>query len=190
MSGNRLLKLLFLALPLLMAGITGWYLYRPHGLQSGAMDALILKEGPSGALVTGLHLVQFDGQRTRWTLDAPNAEKISDSLIGIQKPLLTLYNEQGEAVRVTAGRGSVDPDSRMMTFEDRVRVNDEKLNLSTELLRFDPNRKMLYTDEEFQLEGTEMRLTGVGFTLFQETRTATVSSRVSLWYANSLSEMD
>ncbi len=186
------LKFLFLALPLIMAGIIGWYLQKTPGLKSGALDAAILKKGPAGALVTGLHLVQFDGKRTRWTLDAPNAEKLSKERIGIQKPLLTLYNEDDKEkpVRVTAGRGSVNPDSRTMEFEDRVLVRGEEMTLSTERLRFDPKRGMLYTDRAFRFEGPEIRLSGVGLTLYQESRTATVSSRVDLWYANGLSEMD
>ncbi|MEO5346463.1 MAG: LPS export ABC transporter periplasmic protein LptC [Magnetococcus sp. YQC-9] len=174
-------KHLFLGFALLIVGSVLWFLKQPHGLRSGHEQALDLLSGQAGTLVTDVHLTQFDKQRTRWTLDAPSAQRGEEKSILVHHPHLTFALEERKEVVVTAEHGDVDGATGRMVFTGRVVVADpEAGRLMTEQLRFDPEKRILYTEQTFRMEQEEMRLEGQGLTMEQETRKLKVDSHVRM----------
>lgn len=176
-------KHLFLALSLLVVGCVFWYLQRPLGLQTSAVQALELLAGGTGALVTDIHLTQFDAQRVSWTLDAPSAQRGEEKRVLVHHPRLGFSREGQETLVVTAEEGEVDAASGRMFLSGRVEAGNVRTGrLLTEQLRFDPEKRILYTDQSFRLEREHMRLEGEGLTLAQETQTLKVDSRVRMTF--------
>ncbi len=181
--GRGYVKYLFLVLSLLIVAAVLWYLKRPYGMQSGVAQTLDLLAGSQGALVTDIHLTQFDDQRIRWTLDAPSAQRGEGKLIVVHHPRLGFSKDGNESIVVTADQGDVDGSTGKMVFSGRVEAGDEKIGrLWTEQLRFDPDKRILYTDQMFRLERLQMRLEGEGLTLTQETQTLTVDRHVRMTF--------
>ncbi|MBF0214291.1 MAG: LPS export ABC transporter periplasmic protein LptC [Magnetococcales bacterium] len=181
---RRHAKHLFLLFSLLVMASVFWYLKRPHGLAEGEEAALDLLAGHQGALVTDLHVTQFDKQRTRWTLDAPSAQRGEGKRIVIHHPRLEFALEGQEEIVVTAESGEVDGATGRMEFAGRVEAGDPATGrLMTEQLRFDPEKRILYTEQAFRLERESMRLEGQGLTLTQETRRLTVDGHVKMTFS-------
>ncbi|MBF0125950.1 MAG: LPS export ABC transporter periplasmic protein LptC [Magnetococcales bacterium] len=184
---RRHVKHVFLILSLLIVGSVYWYLKRPYGLQTGNTQALDLLAGQQGALVTDIHLTQFDEQRIRWTLDAPSAQRGEGKQILIHHPRLGFSRNEQENIVVTAQEGDVDGGTGKMVLTGRVEAGDAEMGrLLTEQLRFDPEKRMLYTDQAFRLEREQMRLEGQGLTLLQEAQTLTVDSHVRMTFPEAL----
>lgn len=180
-------KYLFLALALLVMLGSAWYLWRPFGLGSGVGQVFFLEAGPEGAMVTDLSMVQFEGRETRWTLNAKSAVRARDDNVIIKQPRLEVNHNDGRKLEVTSRQGAVNNDTREVVFHGNVEVLDGPFNrLTTDWLRFDPNRRMLYTDQAFRLEGENVFLEGVGFTLNQETRVIRVTSKVKVMFNEEL----
>jgi LPS export ABC transporter protein LptC len=176
------LKIFFLTATLMMIGAIFWYLQRPVGLEVVQEEEIQEMADDQANLATLIHLEQFDGQRTQWTLDAPSAHKESEVLVIVETPRLSIFHHSGEQINVTAERGTVDKNSRIMSFNGNVRAKGDRQFglLSTEWLQFDPRKGILYTDQAFSLENRDSQLQGVGMTLFQETRKVHVPQKVRM----------
>lgn len=168
------LKYLLLTIPLLAVAVTIWHLlYHNPALTSDPFDPPVEEESAGeGVVITGIRLVQFDGVRTQWTLEAPRARYHQGRQTVVETPVLTVFRKNGDRVMVTSKEGVVEDDTtRRMTFKEQVVVADSRdRKFTTELLRFHPGKSMLSTDRPFQLEEARMRLEGVGLILFHETR--------------------
>ena len=133
-----------------------------------------------GTLITGIHLLQLDGTRTQWSMDAPSAQDEGEERIVIHKPSLTIYKKDGQIVSVTSTKGSIDHRSRTIVFTGKVVATNGGQHLSTDILRFDPNERILYTERAFLLVSDHIRLEGVGLTLYQETKKLLVPHQVKV----------
>ncbi|MBF0339516.1 MAG: LPS export ABC transporter periplasmic protein LptC [Magnetococcales bacterium] len=180
---RRYARHLFLGFSVLIVASVFWYLKQPHTL-GGPSGALDLLAGSQGALVTDVHLTQYDKQRTRWTLDAPSAQRGEEKRVLIHHPRLEFALEGQKEVVVTAESGDVDGATGRMEFTGRVEASDASSGrLMTEQLRFDPEKRILYTELAFRMERNGgMRLEGQGLTLEHETQRLTVESHVKMTF--------
>ncbi|MBF8274579.1 MAG: protein of unknown function DUF1239 [Magnetococcales bacterium] len=175
------LKYMFLSLAILILLGLGWHLWQPFTLGSG--EILFFNSGPEGAMVTDLSMVQFEGRETRWTLNAKSAIRARDDNVIIKQPHLEVYHNDGRKMEVTSSQGAVNNETRAVIFHGGVEAMDGPHNrLTTDWLRFDPNERILYTDQAFRLEGENVRMEGVGFVLNQETRILRVTSKVRVMF--------
>lgn len=180
-------KHLFLLFALLIVASVLWYLKQPHGLRDRDDSGLDPLAGREGTMVTDVHLTQFDKQRTRWTLDAPSAQRGEEKRILIHHPRLAFALEGQEEVVVTSESGEVDGATGRMSFAGRVVAGDPAMGrLMTEQLRFDPERKILYTELAFRMEREEMRLEGQGLTVEQEAQILKVDSHVRMTFPSAI----
>ena len=195
-------KLSFIALPLLVIGTVSWHLQHPPQLTPGEVPCQSVAAGhaqttdngcntpqsaaqyrSTGTLVTTLHLVQFDGETPQWVLKAPNAHNDNEERILIHEPDLTIYEKDGQISTVNSAEGLVDGRTQAITFTGDVRVNNGSQRLTTEILRFEPDTKRLYTNQEFLLVDEQMRLEGFGLTLYQESKKMVVPERVKVRFS-------
>ncbi|MEO5363353.1 MAG: LPS export ABC transporter periplasmic protein LptC [Magnetococcus sp. DMHC-8] len=207
-------KALFVALPVLVVGAVVWHLQHPsqvipgeepchapaHG--GGKTDATPVPAGtacrparsamPARAMetrVTQVRLVQFEGDRTRWTMNAPGAHNDGEERIVVQQPDLTIYANDGQISSITSDEGFMESRSGQeaggpaMVFTGHVVAKNEIQQLSTEILRFDPDARTLHTDQPFVLVNEGVRLEGVGLTLYQETQKLIVPHRVRVHHS-------
>ncbi|MBF0193790.1 MAG: LPS export ABC transporter periplasmic protein LptC [Magnetococcales bacterium] len=165
------LKFFFLAVVFMMLAAIIWYLRIPVGLGVDPKESV--NQQPSSApvnLATKIHLEQFDGSRTQWTLDGISARWENEKKVVVEAPSLVVFRLSGEKIKISAKRGTVDKNSRTMNFHGKVRAQgDGQFGLLTsEWLQFNPNKGILFTDQRFYLENKMAQLKGIGFTLFQK----------------------
>jgi LPS export ABC transporter protein LptC len=165
------LKFFFLAVAVMMLAAIIWYLRIPVGLGVDPENSTTQQpdSGPIN-LATKIHLEQFDGSRTQWTLDGVSARWENEKLVVVETPALVVFRLSGEKIKITSKRGTVDKNSRTMNFHGSVRAQgDGQFGLLTaEWLQFNPNKGILFTDQRFYLENKTAQLKGVGLTLFQK----------------------
>ncbi|MBF0310996.1 MAG: LPS export ABC transporter periplasmic protein LptC [Magnetococcales bacterium] len=183
------IKHLFLLLAVGSAGILAW------NLQNKPIASIPEKQEMAAAVApavsTGIHLVQYEGERIRWEMKTPETVREQEGWNRVQAPRLTLFQGQAfEPVWVAAQGGRVNTFTREMEFQDGVEVTtNQGHRLSTELLRFDPEKRMLYTDQPFRMVSEALRVSGVGFRLFQERRRLEILQKVHLSVPGGLKAM-
>ncbi|MBF0184958.1 MAG: LPS export ABC transporter periplasmic protein LptC [Magnetococcales bacterium] len=203
---KRPVKTLLIAIPLLVVGVVVWYLQHPNRVSTGSnrvtsggdpcrsmpttaaankncAQAGQESEPPATATqVNDLQLTQLAGERTEWRLLAPFARDDGKNKIMIQQPDLLLYGSDGQLSAVTAQEGTVNSQTQVMTFSGQVVATSDQQRLTSEILHFDPARKMLYTQQPFVLVDETMQLEGVGFALLQEKQSMIVQQKVRVHY--------
>ncbi|MBF0379756.1 MAG: LPS export ABC transporter periplasmic protein LptC [Magnetococcales bacterium] len=183
------LKFFFLAIVVIMLAAIIWYLRIPVGLVVDLDDSVHLKPDSAPVnLATKIHLEQFDGSRTQWTLDGVSARWESEKVVVVENPALVVFRLSGEKIKITANRGTVDKNSRSMTFHGAVRAQgDGQFGLLTaEWLQYNPGKGILFTDERFYLENKTAQLKGVGLTLFQKIGKFHVHKNVEMKFIGSV----
>ncbi len=184
---RRHVKYLFLMIPLFVIAALFLNLQSPADLDQELKledeDLVEMRKqiGADGSLVTDVHLVQFDGKKSKWTMTAPRAERLKNGRIVVQRPQLNIYRDSvGPRWVVTANNGEIDNASRSMVFNEKVRVFGTTRKLSTERLNYDPARRLLTTDQPFKMEDGSWKLQGVGLKLDQDLRQLTVLQQVQV----------
>jgi LPS export ABC transporter protein LptC len=165
------LKFFFLAIAAMMLAAIIWYLRIPVGLVADPENSITQQTDSAPVnLATKIHLEQFDGFRTQWTLDGISARWENEKVVVVDTPSLVVFRLSGEKIKITAKRGTVDKNRRTMNFHGAVRAQgDGQFGLLTaEWLQFNPNKGILFTDQKFYLENKTAQLKGVGLTLFQK----------------------
>ncbi|MBF0588214.1 MAG: LPS export ABC transporter periplasmic protein LptC [Magnetococcales bacterium] len=185
---RRHVKYFFLMIPLFVMVALFLNLQSPavdldRGLEEEDVELVEMRKqiGADSSLVTDVHLVQYDGKKTKWTMTAPRAERLKSGLIVVKKPQLNIYRDSvGPRWVVTAQEGEIGSHARTMLFNREVNVFGSNQRLSTEQLRFNPAERMLSTDQAFKMQDGSWRLEGVGMNLDQDLRQLTVRKRVKL----------
>ncbi|MBF0096943.1 MAG: LPS export ABC transporter periplasmic protein LptC [Magnetococcales bacterium] len=194
------LKVLMVTIPLLMVGLVGWHLQHPTRVapeqescanNQAERDAVAQcrqdTEKKSGTpatatLVGNLHLFQMAGEQLEWRLLAPSAQDDGTSRIHVRQPDLHLYDKEGENASVSAQEGTVNSSTQIMTFSGQVVAVNAEQRLTSEILHFDPARKMLYTQQPFVWVDASMRLEGVGLTVMRESQSMSVQHNVRVQF--------
>ncbi|MBF0158826.1 MAG: LPS export ABC transporter periplasmic protein LptC [Magnetococcales bacterium] len=159
-----------------------WKLYN-HGTRelNGSLSSRSPDATVSRLQLTGLHLVQYDGDQVRWQMNAAQASHQADDSIIVRHPDLTIRRAHDDEFSVAACDGRVEQATRAMSFMGAVHVSDERGNLLlTDQLSFDPERNMLHTQSHFVLEGSKVRLSGVGLQLNPDNRSMSVLKQVRM----------
>ncbi|MBF0124732.1 MAG: LPS export ABC transporter periplasmic protein LptC [Magnetococcales bacterium] len=183
---RRYRKYLFLISSGIIVAIVAWKLYNPEGRGSDAGVPEQQQQQPSRLQLTGIHLVQYDGDVVRWDMRAERAIHQADDVVAVSQPDLTIYRRvdernDGGDLSIAACGGRVEQETRAMTFSGAVHANDEQGHLLlTEQLHFDPKRQLLHTPSRFVLEGSKGRLSGVGLQLNPENRSVSVLKQVRI----------
>lgn len=191
---RRRMKWLFLLAPLTILLAIAWYLSQGARLtldlpgDKGNLSAsATLRMSSDGPNVTDIRLVQLDGARQSWIMSAPRAQRTGEDRTLIWEPLLTAFPTSGGEIRITARRGEINELTRAMVFQEEVVLVDRDGNrFSTQLLTFDPDQRVLSTDHPFLLEGPRLRLQGVGFTLYQDSKRMLVQREVRAFFPDGI----
>jgi LPS export ABC transporter protein LptC len=198
---RRPIKWLMVTIPLLMVGLVGWHLQHPNRVSPGRESCASKPTGaeteescrngtedastPATATVVGnLHLFQMAGEQLQWRLLAPSANDDGTSRISVRQPDLHLYGKEGENTSVTAQEGMLNNKTQIMTFSGQAVAVSAGQRLTSEVLHFDPARKMLYTQQPFVWVDESMRLQGVGLVVLQENRSMVVQHNVRVQFLN------
>ncbi|MBF0135123.1 MAG: LPS export ABC transporter periplasmic protein LptC [Magnetococcus sp. DMHC-1] len=151
----------------------------PHTSAHANAHASATPDAHNEATATGIHLVQDDGQRQKWSLTAASAQKPDSGRILAMQPHLTVFTESGTEITITAHKGTFDNQSREMTFIGSVHITDgADLHLTTSQLRYDPQQHLFVTDRSFRATGRGIEVTGTGLEVYQDTQQIKVLQRV------------
>ncbi|MBF0162319.1 MAG: LPS export ABC transporter periplasmic protein LptC [Magnetococcales bacterium] len=195
------LKWLFSTVPVLVVGAVAWHLQHPAPVLSGAAGCAAAgvpaeravgsgceplappgEDSQPGTRVTGIQLVQFEGEQIQWYLRAPSAYSEGEERVHVREPDLTLYGNDGQISTVTSAEGVVDSHAQSLLFTGHVVAKSATERLSTESLRFDPGPQTLSTDQKFLLVSQDMQLEGVGLILHQKSQRMVVDAQVQFYY--------
>ncbi len=154
---------LLLALALL-AGL-GWGAYGLWGRRPLPPPAK--PQAPATHAMEGLSLTEVQDGVKRWVLEANTADYRKDRneifLTGIY---LEFYGEDDRVINLTSQEGRVDTKTRAVTLQNQVEISQGDLRITTDLVRYLPQERLLVAPHAVVLENPRLRVQGSQLTVF------------------------
>jgi LPS export ABC transporter protein LptC len=114
----------------------------------------------------GLSLTEVQNGVKRWILEADRADYLKDrNEIRISGIYLEFYGEQDRVVSLSCREGVVDTKTRGLTLKDGVEVTEGDLKITTDLVRYLPQERVLVAPSEVVLEAPRLRVEGRDLTI-------------------------
>ena len=119
------------------------------------------------------------GQKT-WELEANSVQQYQDqNLIVLEDVKVTFYSKEGQTFFLTGKKGKVDQSSRNVELVgDVVLTSSDGYRLKTHSISYRHSEKLVSTSDPVDIEGEQIRLSGIGMLVNMEAKTFKVLSQV------------
>lgn len=123
-----------------------------------------------------IHLVENQGGRTEWELNARTSEFFRKEKITVLKDVKVKFYPVGHPVVHVSGReGRLKTDTKDMTINGDVVIQSEAgYTLKTQKLRYDAGKRRVYTELPVELRREGIVIEGVGFSASIDGKTLAV----------------
>ncbi len=149
---------------LALAGGLGWGAYHLWGRRPPPPPPKT--QAPALHVMEGLSLTEVQNGVKRWILEADRADYLKDrNEIRISGIYLEFYGEQDRVVSLSCREGVVDTKTRGLTLKDGVEVTEGDLKITTDLVRYLPQERVLVAPSEVVLEAPRLRVEGRDLTI-------------------------
>lgn len=145
---------------LLAAGLTAWGLL---GRQTPAPPPQAQAEASARPQMETLSLTEVEEGGKRWTLEAQNAEYVKDRdeirITGIE---VEFFGEGERVLKISCEEGLINTKTRVLALKGRVVLREGDLTIKTELVRYQPQERLLLAPEDVVLESPRVKIQGKG----------------------------
>jgi LPS export ABC transporter protein LptC len=119
------------------------------------------------------------GQKT-WELEANSVQQYQDqNLMVLEDVKVTFYSKEGRTFFLTGKKGKVDQSSKNVDLEgDVVLTSSDGYQLKTHSVSYRHLEKLVSTSDPVDIEGEQIRLTGIGMLVNMEAKTFKVLRQV------------
>ncbi len=101
-----------------------------------------------------VHQTSTQDGKVQWQLDARSAQLESETgRMILQDPKVDFYMQNGEIVRLTADRGTLDTRNNNMEVDGNVHLQNDRYSLVTEKLAYDHENRFLQSDRPVRIKG-------------------------------------
>ncbi|MCS6903703.1 MAG: LPS export ABC transporter periplasmic protein LptC [Candidatus Bipolaricaulota bacterium] len=153
-----------------------------YGLRPGG--PLLIPEDPARApaiTVAGARLVKHDTDGHKlWELEARQIETFESESLATDVTLSFFDKEDRQTLIVKAPQVRLEHRTGDMSLLGTIEATGEEFSFTTENLRWDAQKKLLYTEAAIQVMGTDFELRGLGFEYSTETARATIKHHARL----------
>jgi len=172
---------------LVVVVVLGWFLSRDKwNINPGlSLQTEGIEIGATGPAVTGVSLVQNDGDRPVWSIKAPRAEQnLKTGVTTIYNPQLVLFQRNGNKLEANAKLGLMSDDKkRPMSLQGGVIVQDSfERTLTTDRIVFDPVSEAVTINGSFHIKSPEIEMTGSGAQFDRIAQRLKVTGRAKITY--------
>lgn len=134
-----------------------------HHRQVGQSQAMSQPQRPRSQM-QGIKLIEQADQSTAWEIIADHAEFSEDANVAVAHGVhAQLFQDNTVVLSLEAERSTVQRDTGNITMQGHVRViHRDGYTMSTKTLNWQAEARQLYTNEAVELEGQNIRVTGIG----------------------------
>jgi LPS export ABC transporter protein LptC len=176
-------KIVILIAILLIGGVVLvrlWVNLQERKTKEAAVEIPKLSAGDASQELQKVHFVEDKHGRKTWELEAKTIrlyqkEKIST----LEDVKVTFYAKEGRTFYLTGKQGKVHQDSKDVELTgDVVLTSNDGYQLKTQSVSYVHSEKIVSTPDPVEIDGEQIRLTGIGMRVDVETKTFKVLSQV------------
>jgi len=118
-----------------------------------------------------------DGKVT-WQLRAEEASQQLDGKMRLSKPVLTLYTENAQEIKIESRQAWFEPIQRNVRFKDHVMVYFDDWTMQSELMIYDSGKDEMQIPGKFRLWGKTIKAHGKNMRLHRAAEEVTVEDGI------------
>jgi len=140
-----------------------------------------LPKTTSDLMLQKARMVEMEGDKKKWELEADVAEYFTDKKFSLFKEVKVIfYDKEGNEIILTGKEGKVFTETKDIEIKKDVQIiNNEGNKLNTESLFYNSKTKIANTSDPVKFEGNEFILTGNGARLDVETGKIAILNNVN-----------
>lgn len=175
-------KLLLLITISLIILITGFLVKNKSNLPK-SVSARLTKTGIDIS-IKNLRLIEEKDGTKQWELNADTAEVInSKGITQLKKIQMNLFQKNGDKLSVSADNGIVENNNKNIELKGNIEVsNNEGYTLKTENLKWLSEQKIIQFDDEIEIRGQDLNVTGKRMTVDVENNIVKIYGGVRVLY--------
>ncbi len=126
---------------------------------------------PATHVMKGLSLTEVQDGVKRWVLEANTADyRQEEHLIHLTGIYLEFYGDNDRVVSLSCQNGLVDTKTRSLMLKDHVEVSEGDHKITTDLVRYQSQQRLLEAPHEVVLETPRLRVEGRNLTIYLSSR--------------------
>lgn len=157
---RRLLKLFLIAAVLIGIG-TVIFMFMEYRRLSGHPEDILSDVAPNAELtIRNLDHTAIKEGFTEWRLHAEEAQyRGNEKTAQLRDLSVTFYLPEGEEINLSAERGRLDTETNNLVLEGNIRIRRGPLMMTTELLRYGHQQRVIRTESPVTVSGEKITLT-------------------------------
>jgi len=177
------IKIAILLLIVLIAGIvlvSLWGNLREKKFSESTEKIPKVSTGGADMRMEKVRFVEDKQGKKTWELEANSVQQYQDqNLMVLEDVKVTFYSKEGQTFILTGSKGKVDQSSRNVELVgDVVLTSSDGYQLKTQSISYRHSEKLVSTSDPVNIEGEQIRLTGIGMLVNMEAKTFKVLSQV------------
>lgn len=183
MRVKKILKKVLLLVSLSLIILISIFLFKNKNNLPKSFDITIADTGIDVS-IENFHLIEEKKGIKQWELNADRAEVInSERITRLRSISMDFFRKSGNNILVTADSGIIKNDNNDIDLKGNVKVSsNDGYVLETENLKWMSEEKMVQTDDEVDINGTDVRITGKSLTVDVENETLEIFSNVKVLF--------
>lgn len=183
MKIRKLLKKLLLLVSLSLIVLIIVFLIKNKNKLPKSFDVEITKTGINVS-IENFHLVEDKEGEKQWELNADKAEIInSKGITRLRNIKMNFFQKNGHNISVLADKGVIQNSSNDIELIGNVKVSNlEGYRLETESLKWMSDKKTIRTDDEIEINGADLNITGKRMTVDVENEIFEIYGGVKVLY--------
>lgn len=117
--------------------------------------------------IDSLHLIEEEGGKRQWELNASKAEVINSKGITLLKDIqMVFFQKNRENLSLSADTGIIQNDTKNIELSGNIKVSSKQgYRLNTNNLKWTSEHRIIQTDDEIKISGKNLTITGKGMTI-------------------------
>lgn len=183
MKTRKLLKKLLLLVSLSLIILIAIFLIKNRNKLPKSFDVEIVKTGINVS-IENFHLIEEKDGKKQWELNADKAEIInSKGITRLRNIKINFFQKNGHNLSVSADKGIIQNSNHDIELTGNVEVSNlEGYSLKTENLKWVSDKKIIRTDDEIEINGADLNITGKRMTVDVENEIFEIYGGVRVLY--------
>ena len=183
MKTKKLLKKLLLLVSLSLIILMTVFLVRNRNKLPKSFNVEIVKTGINVS-IEDFHLIEEKEGKKQWELNADKAEVLdSKGITRLRNIEMNFFQKNGDELFVSADKGIIQNSSNNIELIGNIKVSNlDGYRLTTEKLNWTSDKKTIQTDDEIEINGKDLDITGKRMTVDVENEIFEIFGGVRVLY--------
>lgn len=172
--------IILICMGFVVLAVGGYLLFGGGGDEEGEVIQEMEQANQTADLaLEDIHYVETKGKKKEWELRAKSGQHFrKDDYTTLEDLMITFYAEEGRIITLRGDKGSMKGRKEIEVRGDVVITSSDGYRVNTDSLRFEDEKRQIFTEDPVVFEGKGLQVKGVGAVLDLNTKKLSILRKV------------